>query len=227
MKDHFSESVKQRGKYRTKFRSDKGNPNRKIANLEDLSLAESIRFTVRAQFRHSEVHSSPFRRWLNSQVGRNWDEVYSEIAAASRRECGETTLRKMVSWFVTPGVVLLDGTYYQLERWGGWYALRNDTLFVHPETKVLTRYIAPKVKPRPKPVTFILVRDIPGVIPGGIITYDGQRVGYRLMDGIWYYVVEQYAKSKWWAGHEDIKRTTKRQLNSKELRDLNLSNKGV
>jgi hypothetical protein len=227
MNDQLSEAVKLRGKYRTKFRTDKGNPNRKVRDLEDLSLNESVRYTIRAQYRHSETHSAPFRRWLYTQVGRPFDDVYSEIAAASRQECGETTLKKMVNWLVTPGVVLLDGVLYRLERWGGWYPLRDDTLFVHPETKLLTLHKVPKVNPVVKPPTFILVRDMPGVIAGSFITYDGQRVGYRLMDGIWYYVVEQYAKSKWWAGKEDIKRLTKRQLNTKELRDLKISNKGA
>ena len=92
--------------------------------------------------RESRVNRKPLERFLRKQVGRPWDQVYSEIAAKapSNTWLGDK-LREEVSWLVDVDVAWRDGTL--VGRWG--YAPSD--LFVHPESGLLS---LPESRPRRK-----------------------------------------------------------------------------
>jgi hypothetical protein len=55
-------------------------------------------------------HLGPLNRYLNSQVGRPWNQVFSEICAHVRRDSAvQDHVRDHVADFVTTNVVLIDG----------------------------------------------------------------------------------------------------------------------
>lgn len=215
-----------RGRHRTKFRNEKANPLRKIP-LEDLPGNESVRI------RHSDreigpsPHMAPFRRWLRKQVGRPWDDVYSEIAHVSKDYVASAALKETIGWYVELKVIMIkdkphscDGYGRMMNPLGGWM----DEMYVHPETRTLSLARARKRPPCPeKPKDFILIsKSDPGdcTLNAHGRVWDGIRVGYRKIDGIWYQVKEWYLRVR----VDGFRVITKRQLNHKELKSLGLSN---
>ena len=184
----------------------------------------------------------PLRRWLQSQVGRPWNDVYSEACAVIKpdsviRAHVKTHLLEFVerNTFMHEGkVCVLDG------RWTGEPILlerrrwRSDLFFVHPDTGLLqvspqeSRRARLARRPRP-PETFrwigkgVALKQIRG------LWYECrfQRVSKHSVWGIYDYALEKRVEP------DDIPRnerghsalgTGKRQLSRVELRSLGLRN---
>lgn len=85
---------------------------------------------------------SPLYRYLEAQVGRPWNDVYSEIRAQIKP--GNTVQEHVllhVNEKVLTTVVKNDNfdPCYCYQRWGNTYQIENGRLFVHPDTGILTR----------------------------------------------------------------------------------------
>lgn len=86
---------------------------------------------------------SPLRRYLESQVNRPWDKVWSEISA--HLESGNTVqqhVRDHVEDFVAYRTFVKDGTIYAMARHGSPRPLADATwlgLYVDPRTGILRR----------------------------------------------------------------------------------------
>jgi len=95
--------------------------------------------SMRAPWRHNRKerrdHLSPLRRYLRAQVGRPWNDVYSDICQVFISGAYGNRLREFVSWEVDVSVKEVDG---ELVNDRG-YAVYADSLYVHPQTGVLTR----------------------------------------------------------------------------------------
>jgi hypothetical protein len=89
-------------------------------------------------------HLGPLRRYLDSQVGRPWDKVFSEICShINRNSAVQDHVRDHVEGYVTVHVLLIDGVPCNGEgrwqygkplhemRWRPWY--------VCPRTGLLRR----------------------------------------------------------------------------------------
>ena len=127
---------------------------------EELPSRESI-FALKGRTRQFSEHLGPLRRYLQSQVGRPWSLVFSEICAHLHVDSAvQSHLRDHVLDFVeTQGLVL--------ERWG-WRCF-----YVCPRTGKL-REIPPTVrKRRPQPIVRVTIDD------------SGE---YRLIRGLWFEV---------------------------------------
>src|SRR5947209_9139325 len=143
---------------------------------------EGIKARWQGGTRELNEHLGPLRRYLDSQVGRPWDKVFSEICARiDRSSAVQDHVRDHVADYVTTHVLLIDGvpcdgdggrTYGQplhQFRYRPWY--------VCPRTGLLRR-----VKPtgrkrrRPEPAT------PPKVVPVGAT------LQCRLLDGAWHLV---------------------------------------
>lgn len=84
--------------------------------------------------------TAPLERYLASQVGRAWDDVYSEICAHnSIHSYTQRDVREAVDYLVHTNIVIEDGAPHTTEGNRIW---RN--FWVHPETGVLTK--APEAK---------------------------------------------------------------------------------
>jgi hypothetical protein len=98
-------------------------------------------------------HLGPLRRYLDKQVGRPWDKVFSEICAhIDRSNPVQDHVRDHVAEFVTTHVLLIDGVPCNGE--GDWnhgkplHQLRSRPWYVCPRTGLLRRVKVPGRKPR-------------------------------------------------------------------------------
>jgi hypothetical protein len=105
-------------------------------------------------------HLGPLRRYLNSQVGRPWDHIFSEICAHINRDSAvQDHVRDHIDDFVTTDVIVIDGIPCQGAN--GWRfgrplheGLPWRSLYVCPHSGLLKRVKAIKKLPDrrdPKP----------------------------------------------------------------------------
>jgi hypothetical protein len=123
----------------------KGNQRRLARYGEDGPPAhEGIKACWMSRTKYLNEHLGPLRRYLNSQVGRPWNKVFSEICAhIDRSSAVQDHVRDHVEQYVTRHVLLIDGVLCSGE--GGWnYGKPLDRLgyrpwFVCPRTGLLRR----------------------------------------------------------------------------------------
>src|SRR5947209_44663 len=119
---------------------------------------EGIKARWQNQTKSLNEHLGPLRRYLDSQVGRPWDKVFSEICAhIDRSSAVQDHVRDHVAQYVCVHTLLIDGVpchgeggraygkpLHEMHRWRPWY--------VCPRTGLLRRVKAPAPKPRGRPV---------------------------------------------------------------------------
>jgi hypothetical protein len=144
---------------------------------------EGIKACWRGGTKYLNEHLGPLRRYLDKQVGRPWDMVFSEICAhIDRSSAVQDHVRDHVEQYVTRHVILIDGVPcsgeggrghgkpLQLVRWWPWY--------VCPRTGLLRRVKKVPRKQRRQsqqecPTAYIYVSDT---------------VQCRFFDGAWHLV---------------------------------------
>jgi hypothetical protein len=93
-------------------------------------------------------HLGPLRRYLDKQVGRPWDKVYSEICAhISRNSAVQGHVRDHVDGYVAVHVLLIDGVPCNGTNWGYGKPLhewRQRRWYVCPRTGLLRRVELPR-----------------------------------------------------------------------------------
>ena len=119
----------------------KGDPLRKI-EWEELPVIESMKVR-HADRRSFNENLKPLRRWLERQVKRPWDRVYSEACEVITPT---STVRNHVKIhlleLVRRDVVLFNGRPHAIKRWagGGYAELFDGDLYMHPVTGLLLRH---------------------------------------------------------------------------------------
>ncbi len=105
---------------------------------------EGIRARWQGRTRPADQHVAPLRRYLDRQVGKPWDEVFSEVCARSdRRSQARNRVRSLLADHVATHVILIDGVPCDGE--GGWtygkplHRLRYRPWYVCPLTGLLHR----------------------------------------------------------------------------------------
>ncbi|HEV3258808.1 MAG TPA: hypothetical protein VG013_18195 [Gemmataceae bacterium] len=124
---------------------------RALQRLSDdgLPIREGIKRRCRGGTKSLNEHLGPLRRFLDSQVGRPWDKVFSEICAhINRTSAVQDHVRDHVQDYVVTHVILIDGVpctgaggfgYGEpLHRWPRWHRW-----YVCPRTGILRRVHAP------------------------------------------------------------------------------------
>jgi hypothetical protein len=90
---------------------------------------------------------NPIYRFLRKCVGRQWNDVYSEICThLDRRSHQDSDVLRSVAWTVAQDIMLFDGKPYQ-PRWASrssWLDYPYNGLYVHPETGILCEYKRPE-----------------------------------------------------------------------------------
>lgn len=88
--------------------------------------------------KHFNEHLGPLRNFLEGQVGRPWNKVYSEIRRTidTRSVIGRHVLQHLED-FVATDALIENGRLVKVHRWGGVFPV--DGLYVHPVTGILRR----------------------------------------------------------------------------------------
>jgi hypothetical protein len=123
-------------------------------------------------------HLGPLRRYLDRQVGRPWNKVFSEICAhINRNSAVQDHVRDHVADYVTIHVVLRDGVPFSQEgTWRLGRAVQPGYWYVCPRTGLLRKVKPAARRPKPKKIqrpAFIRV---------------GDSVQCRFIDGAWHVV---------------------------------------
>lgn len=194
--------------------------------LEDQPMREGIAKRWEGNRKHLNENLAPLRRFLESCVGRRWDEVYSEICACLRvTSAVQKHVRDHIADFVIVDALVDGDRVFDATRLHGiWFRTRTP-LYVDPASGVLKRVPFKKLM-RPR-------RAVPE-----FLKLDDSRER-RLIDGLWYEVsYRDFPTGK--PGlirdlviRRDVTRTEaidvhgravyawrKKQLNTRELREL-------
>jgi hypothetical protein len=141
---------------------------------------------------------SPLRGFLRANVGRVWDDVYSEMRQNIRWDnIVQQHILQHLWQYVERNVVLIDGiahgrhSYYEAR----YYPLRQDQFYVHPESGLLLFGSAPTYRQSNRSRARQAQNDWDsGKRPAGntpfdavkVMTEDADAPVYVKSDGIWY-----------------------------------------
>jgi hypothetical protein len=110
---------------------------------EEASAHESTAQRHRDRFKNLNENLAPLKRWLEGQVDRPWDKVYSELSARiDRRNTVQAHVLQHLEDFVAIRVIEIDGELFiardgapqpLVDRWRAW------RLYVDPRTGILRR----------------------------------------------------------------------------------------
>ena len=106
--------------------------------LEDRPTKEGMRRPYGWSRKELNENLKPLKRYLRRQVGRPWNDVYSEISQHLRpTNAVQQHVRDHVRSEVELHARVIDGVVYDQPRWGTPVKLRGGDLYVHPETGIL------------------------------------------------------------------------------------------
>jgi hypothetical protein len=143
---------------------------------------EGIRARWLGQRNFFNEHLGPLRRYLDSQVGRPWDKVFSEICThINRNSAVQDHVRDHVEQYVSRHVILIDGVpcYGDGGRLYGQPLLqfRRKYWYVCPKTGLLRRVPEASRRPRRAPRK-----------PSPLHVHVSDTAQCHLLDGAWYLV---------------------------------------
>lgn len=148
MRSDFNRVLTEDPRYgsRTKFREYRRAKENAVFDEEFSGGKESMMARRRAAKGSRKTfgdHLSPLRRWVEKQVGRRWDDVYSEVCELfdRRSQIKDHVHVHLLRDFVELNTRMIDGEVRVFSRWDGWIApetrWRRQRFYVHPVTGVL------------------------------------------------------------------------------------------
>ena len=185
---------------------------------------------------------APLKRFINKQIGRPWNKVYSEICQHNSKAgaVGLHIFQHLFAYIETNTEKYEHGRIYtkagDTTHWN-WarYEISHGTLYVDPNDNIIKRYKKNKKQPQPKTETKSINVDADTSIENidGIwyrITWSatpraqrlhqtrhGQRMRYQAVYCLWQKKTVSYSEAKSYA-------SGKQQLNQRELKQYKLSN---
>lgn len=84
------------------------------------------------QLKESRLNDQYFKRFLQSQLGRSWNDVYSDICRKLRESPGlAQRIRDLISWMVESDVHMISGKPYGCSRFG-MFPLLSYKFYINP-----------------------------------------------------------------------------------------------
>jgi hypothetical protein len=144
---------------------------------------EGIKACWQDHTKYLNEHLGPLRRYLDKQVGRPWDKVFSEICAhIDRSSAVQDHVRDHVADYVTTHVILIDGVPCNGEGGRNYgqplHQLRYRPWYVCPRTGLLRRIKTASRKQPRRPRKASPPRYIPV----------SENLQCRFLDGAWHLV---------------------------------------
>lgn len=130
---------------------------------------------------------APLKRYLESNIDRPWDRVFSEISAHLKpTSTVQQHVRDHLDDFVAVKTRMVKGVVMTLSRWGGEHPIAQDwrPFYVHPRTGLLKR--------NTKRVTFVQARTAQRAAEGNAFLKRARVIDAKtqlhLFDGVWWEV---------------------------------------
>jgi hypothetical protein len=155
-------------------------------------------------FKEFSENPSLLNRYLNSQVGRLWDTVYSEICSNpdSRRSIGQRILQKINRAVATDCFI----ENRQVLQPGWWSPHPPSGLYVHPKTGLLCRPRPRRYERDPPEATRVVIDDLSW---------------YEKIAGIWYRLDHELRSTAWFGvPREETVLSRKKQCSKRELKKI-------
>lgn len=117
-------------------------PGRPLRDPDDRPAREGMQYRLGMSRKWLNENLRPLQRWLQRQVGRRWDAVYSELCRnVDRRNTVQQHIHLHLRDFVAVDVQEIDGRLCVLGNWGGTQALIDShcNLYVDPRNGCLMR----------------------------------------------------------------------------------------
>lgn len=118
-------------------------PTRKSRNTEDAPASESMQKPLGGRRRHTRENFAPMENFLQGQIGRPWDKVYSEIRASVKMNNSiQQGFADFLRHYVVQNVTIVDGKVHGTSR---RYSSENKELphghlYVCPKSGLLKKY---------------------------------------------------------------------------------------
>ena len=153
MKKHFEKSLKSaknwhgRGNNPKLTRKVLSNQLRDEEKADNLPTFQPLKGKIQSD-KHFDIHIAPLRRYLISNVGKHWNDIYSEISkefSHNKRRGGLWYLKWMVEFETrlnpTSNEVEMfwAKNYIPVTKLSEIYTGSRDILYIHPETKILCK----------------------------------------------------------------------------------------
>lgn len=110
------------------------------ADLEDLPFKESMKAAY-ANRKSLNENLAPLKRYLQKQIGRPWEVIYSEICKRLRNDSAvQKHVKDHIFGFVEIHAVIIGGYPHYKQSWGGTALrrLRKGDMYIDPETRLLS-----------------------------------------------------------------------------------------
>lgn len=123
-------------------RAKPGRDPRELDALDGQRSHESLRLRHGRARKWLNENLRPLQRYLDRQVGRRWDFVYSELCArVDRRNTVQQHIHQHLDDFVAQQVHVIDGELHVIRDWGGLAPLAQarQALYVDPDNGCLMR----------------------------------------------------------------------------------------
>lgn len=202
-------------------------PRRAGEDYENYPTQEGLRRAWKDRKELSD-NLSPLYGYLERQVGRPWDLVWSEMCEhLDLRSALGFHVKSHLDQYVQKHARIIDGRPHEISPGAGWQPMRPTELYVHPTTGLLCRVKGTRRWARYRKPVDPTKRTLP----------DGRTL--EQIAGIWYAVTyhqvwrvhdkteynlmtRRVERREAWAWEPAIQ--AKRQLSTRELRDLGLTN---
>src|SRR5262249_25737995 len=124
----------------SRHRPDKGRLAQKLdSDPDNCRHNESMKFRWRNNRKSLNENLSPLYRFIQRQVGRPWDDVFSEICEhISVNSTVQNAVRAHIDDFVCKRVVMVDAKPYSIRPYSKFGPVWQD-FYVHPDWGILSR----------------------------------------------------------------------------------------
>jgi hypothetical protein len=174
MRPDMAKVIVERPRYGSRSRGMAKGCRRALQRLADEGppAREGMKRRHRGGTKSLNEHLGPLRRYLDAQVGRPWDKVFSEICAhIDRASAVQDHVRDHVADYVVTPVLLIDGIpcsgegdwnhgrplHEMAGRWKRWYVCPRTGILRRVKAPVRSRQRQPKPPDHPR---FVRVSDL-------------------------------------------------------------------
>lgn len=110
------------------------------ASREGMRRPYVVNFGIRCK--ETRFNYAPVHRYLDSQLGKDWDTVYSDICRIfdARKPANRHVLEHLRGRVQIRDLEVVDGAVMEMSRYAGWYPVSG--WFVHPVSRTLQKSAA-------------------------------------------------------------------------------------